>query len=274
MLTDARALIAAIAADPRDDLAWIAYADWLIERGDPRGEHIHLERQGQPAKPDDELYLSPELLPFRHYWRLHFERTFIRHARYFAAPDDQAPPEAVRALVADPHAVLLETLRMGCQPELVAELLAAPPPPRLDMLVTVDLRNVQFATYGPGPRGAVAIPTLRELWTCAAALPAVLAGDFDLPAIETLRWFDTQPLPELFGAGSIFARPPPRLSTVMFWGDATRFVAGLVDSPLAGQLRQLDIANLSDADRDVLRAHREAFPLLENAAGLFGPSPS
>lgn len=35
--------LAAIAADPNDDDARLVYADWLTERGDPRGEYLRLE---------------------------------------------------------------------------------------------------------------------------------------------------------------------------------------------------------------------------------------
>jgi uncharacterized protein (TIGR02996 family) len=35
--------LAAIAADPSDDEARLVYADWLIERGDPRGEYLRVE---------------------------------------------------------------------------------------------------------------------------------------------------------------------------------------------------------------------------------------
>lgn len=40
---DGAALLAAILADPRDDQARQVYADWLTERGDPRGEFITLQ---------------------------------------------------------------------------------------------------------------------------------------------------------------------------------------------------------------------------------------
>ena len=46
-----RALIAAILADPDDDAPRAVYADWLTERGDPRGELItvQLAKKQTPA---------------------------------------------------------------------------------------------------------------------------------------------------------------------------------------------------------------------------------
>jgi uncharacterized protein (TIGR02996 family) len=45
-----RELVAAIAAAPDDDAPKLVYADWLIERGDARGEHVRLAIAGhEPA---------------------------------------------------------------------------------------------------------------------------------------------------------------------------------------------------------------------------------
>ncbi len=41
--------LAALAADPDDAKACAGYADWLNERGDPRGEYLRLEAQPQIA---------------------------------------------------------------------------------------------------------------------------------------------------------------------------------------------------------------------------------
>ncbi|MBY0233120.1 MAG: TIGR02996 domain-containing protein [Gemmataceae bacterium] len=41
-MTD-EAFLAAIADAPRDGLTWLAYADWLEERGDPRAEWLRLQ---------------------------------------------------------------------------------------------------------------------------------------------------------------------------------------------------------------------------------------
>ncbi|MBK7400655.1 MAG: TIGR02996 domain-containing protein [Myxococcales bacterium] len=50
-------LLAAIHADPTDDALRAVYADWLSERGDPRGELINLQlrRTGKPSAREREL---------------------------------------------------------------------------------------------------------------------------------------------------------------------------------------------------------------------------
>ncbi len=50
-------LLAAIHANPGDDALRAVYADWLVERGDPRGEFINLQlrRTGKPSAREREL---------------------------------------------------------------------------------------------------------------------------------------------------------------------------------------------------------------------------
>jgi uncharacterized protein (TIGR02996 family) len=45
--------VAAILADPADDLAGLAFADWLDERGDPRAEYFRLRHQLRALEPDN-----------------------------------------------------------------------------------------------------------------------------------------------------------------------------------------------------------------------------
>jgi uncharacterized protein (TIGR02996 family) len=58
-MTDEADFLAAIIERPDDDLPRLAMADWLDERGDPRGEFIRVqcELTGLPAGP---LYIDPE----------------------------------------------------------------------------------------------------------------------------------------------------------------------------------------------------------------------
>jgi len=48
-MADAAAFLAAITADPDDDLPRLLYADWLDLRSDPRGEFIRLQIADEPA---------------------------------------------------------------------------------------------------------------------------------------------------------------------------------------------------------------------------------
>src|SRR5439155_5420030 len=52
-MDDERRLVDAIVAAPDDDAPRMVYADWLQQRGDPRGELIQLQCQ-LAAVPDDE----------------------------------------------------------------------------------------------------------------------------------------------------------------------------------------------------------------------------
>ena len=50
------AFVAAIRANPRDDVARLVYADWLDERNDPRGEWLRLEVQRKQFVDNASLY--------------------------------------------------------------------------------------------------------------------------------------------------------------------------------------------------------------------------
>jgi uncharacterized protein (TIGR02996 family) len=41
-MTDGQALLDSLVADPADAARWLVYADWLDDRGDPRGEYLRL----------------------------------------------------------------------------------------------------------------------------------------------------------------------------------------------------------------------------------------
>jgi uncharacterized protein (TIGR02996 family) len=55
-VTEDEAFIIAIRENPRDDTTRLVYADWLDERGDPRGEWIRIEVQLKHLVADGRLY--------------------------------------------------------------------------------------------------------------------------------------------------------------------------------------------------------------------------
>ena len=55
MSADERGFMAAIVANPEDDVPRLLYADWLEKHGDPRGEFIRVQCQ-RARLPED----SPE----------------------------------------------------------------------------------------------------------------------------------------------------------------------------------------------------------------------
>ena len=62
-MTDDAAFLSAIQANPNDELARLVYADWLDERGDPRGAYLRAESElSATAKPTETHRLSLRLV--------------------------------------------------------------------------------------------------------------------------------------------------------------------------------------------------------------------
>lgn len=244
---DQQALIDAIAAEPRARFLWEVYADWLLDRGDPRGELIHLELaiESGLADPDaleqvrgvtDEALVSPRLRAQLQFWQLEFRRGFIRCAMLtdaptFATAGEVIGVEAIDALFADQHAALLDTLnlRQGetSQSSLASAALAAPRH-ALRQLRIGDLGSIaarlnenapaleQLAIHASSEGDAVGIlahDNVRDLSSCTSACPAVCTGTVSLPRLESLTW-------EIIGddallrPGSLLFHPPPGLATI------------------------------------------------------------
>jgi uncharacterized protein (TIGR02996 family) len=80
-MTEEDALLQAISAEPEDDAPRLVYADWLEERGDPRGEFIRLECALARADPN-----GPRAAPLwtrRQQLINKYEREWIRELRPF-----------------------------------------------------------------------------------------------------------------------------------------------------------------------------------------------
>ena len=229
-------MIDAIVREPDVDGNWLVYADWLCERGDPRGELINLgmaadsedvRARVRELEADEERLISPRLAAQAHYWRFRWRRGFIDYADLQGAADDPAGVEALDALFADPHAALLAWVDLGRNRDMLAATLSRPRPslrvlgledaasvdglapatPRLERLV-LDVE--EFATGRPGGVARLVHPTLRVLDASAAACAAACTNDVELPALEEIEWSvrDDEPLLE---ASSVLHAPPPRL---------------------------------------------------------------
>lgn len=114
-------MIDAIVADPEDELGWLVYGDWLLERGHPRGELIQLAAlaaAGDQAAAwrireleDDEVpLLSPQLAAHARQWRFEWKRGFIDHAELMNDQRERLGATTIGALCEDPHAALLASL--------------------------------------------------------------------------------------------------------------------------------------------------------------------
>jgi uncharacterized protein (TIGR02996 family) len=147
MSIDEEALRAAIAAAPDDPEPFLVYADFLLQRGDPRGELIMVMHERE-LRPDDEALLrrQEELLPrssrallgglSKHgqYVELDWQRGFIRAATL--TNREQSPARSrlarlVALLAAAPAALLVDELtlvapELGAMQEAITALEANP----------------------------------------------------------------------------------------------------------------------------------------------------
>ncbi|MBY0231483.1 MAG: TIGR02996 domain-containing protein [Gemmataceae bacterium] len=79
-MSDEKALLAAIAADPCDALARLAYADWLEERGDARAELVRIEEEMARLAPFSDRYWK--LKPRRNELRAASDEDWLEAMRY------------------------------------------------------------------------------------------------------------------------------------------------------------------------------------------------
>jgi uncharacterized protein (TIGR02996 family) len=296
------ALIARIVADPGDASAWLAYRDWLLERGDPRGVWIAEATDTgddavakRPPVAEDQL-VSPRLAAQVHLLQLGWWRGFLRTAALTGAMDDPPTHETIRALFADPHAGLLSELALRhpiAETVPLWQALVEEPRPSLKQLTAnslgasaaqlANLPNLETlelvasgVRYGqssgsPAPVEVLDHPRLRRLAMERHTCPAVCRGTYDLPALESLEWaageLDMATLRddelELFTSSeSILHRPPAALDTLAL---DTRYTA---IEPLAvlercAVLRQLRRLSLRPAHLADLVARAASYQHLE-----------
>jgi uncharacterized protein (TIGR02996 family) len=256
-------LLAAIAAEPETLDNWIVYADWLSDRGDPRGELIAIElaleagTAGDEAQArhralvrDEDALLSPRLAAqAKHLW-LEWWRGFVRGAEVMFGPIDDPPTrEVLAALFADPHACMLRRLALGRRADLIEAALSCASVHELT-LRDVTQTELPLAEAFPNldslvlERGAFTIPELAlarlvhpRLRHIDGKCPALRTGNFDLPNLESIEVV-IDPV-DYFDEG-IFAKPPPRLSRLVASG-SVELVRRLRTSRLVSQLRVLSI---------------------------------
>jgi len=79
------AFLRGILTNPADLTGWLAYADWLDERSDPRAEYLRLQvRRGELRPEDPELAAVDDRLrnmreEFNPYWVAFFDRPPVEH---------------------------------------------------------------------------------------------------------------------------------------------------------------------------------------------------
>jgi uncharacterized protein (TIGR02996 family) len=251
-------LLEAVWADPQDDEARLVYADWLIERGDPRGELIAL--QCSPATPVTQQRTTELISRYGQQWLASyvrgvniglsgtFERGFLHTLEWNADPT-----KLLR--IAGPWLSTVETLVVrwwGRKPsKLAVKALSSPHLGGLLRLVGPSLTSVaQLATGRKTPHQLNAISAYAEDIDEVERSIASLAG---LPRLKTLlvksdlvpekpvleRFFDAVAPLELsvIGAGlppseaprgvldprprvplSVFAHPAARAASSLWFG--------------------------------------------------------
>lgn len=124
-------LLAAVYANPADDAPRLVYADWLLERNDPRGELISLQFQrrrgeGTPATEEREKELlkrhgkawlgplAPVISFGKNYSGSRFERGFLAVADIILSVGKKLEP-----LMTDPAWATVEELQGSFAPELL-----------------------------------------------------------------------------------------------------------------------------------------------------------
>lgn len=220
-MSSEKALIAAIVDAPTVPGPWCAYRDWLIERGDPRGEWIRAALEADDGvsrrRPvDDEELMTPRLYAQSHLLRVGWWRGFIHSAGLCGAMDDPPTHETLDALFADPHAALLSSLAIVHPITATVplwEAVVANERPRLRSLraenlgsgvaeLACKLPDLEHLTLGgmfvasrripfessAAPAARLVHPNLRELETAPTSSPALITGDFELPRLAALGW--------------------------------------------------------------------------------------
>jgi uncharacterized protein (TIGR02996 family) len=85
-MTDESAFLAAILADADNDTPRLVYADWLEERGDPRGEFIRVQCEFEAASQNDSWPEGPAGMNRYNALRERESRLLTFHAAEWAAP--------------------------------------------------------------------------------------------------------------------------------------------------------------------------------------------
>ncbi len=304
MAVQEQQFVDAIAEDPTALDRWDVYADWLLERGELRGELISLELATEAGRGSDEIasritslkyytqhLVTPRLLEELRHWKLDWRRGFVRGASALGRPT----LEAVDALLGDPHVVLLERLELG----------RGATPAVFELLVRSTRRSLREldSAIVIGDKLGERLPALERLVTttlsCSAPLvhrglrelvvgichgAGLRSTEHDLPALERLA-IDVDLL-AFFATQSLVTRPPARLACLAIGeepmldvpGDATQaqviamleqraeaVAERLARTPLAAQLRSLEILH-GAFNVGALFARAAAFPRLERLA--------
>jgi uncharacterized protein (TIGR02996 family) len=233
-------MLAAVVAAPDDDAPRLVYADWLAERGDPRGEFIQLgcelARTGAPEldRRVGALWRKHELTwiePFRDAIQTHrWWRGFVEHV----GADGNALATHGEPLLAHEPVTSIQLVRASRLARPLGDVRA------IAKARTLDLSRNDLDGDGMARAFAVPLPNVRSLSLSTNPMGLVgltTLGVAELPAIESLS---------LRSAGiDAFA------------------LDGIVDGPILDRLRELDLSNNPLGARGVVKLAQRALPRME-----------
>jgi uncharacterized protein (TIGR02996 family) len=271
-LTDGRELLAAVLADPDADEPRAVYADWLDERGDPRGEFIHLQRErlglhiDLPRRIEIEDRETELLEAHKDEWleglghddeSFQLRRGFVEVASLSIAHANGGRPDEIRALAPLRHVDLFITpgekpeaerwswVRRVPTLELVADDEPAPQPILDDLARAGHLGGLRgLLTRGVLVRALppveLEVLSLRYAGLGAEDVAPLLAA----PGLRNLRVLDLSGnLLGDDGARAIAAAELPRLETLALahCGIEAAGARALAGAPFARRLRALSL---------------------------------
>jgi uncharacterized protein (TIGR02996 family) len=247
-VSDEDTLLAQVLASPADDEPRRVYADWLTQRGDPRGEFIALQLRDTGSPEDAKLRDAAWELEkqYREAWvpkvkglRINgFVRGFPEHVHFVG--DDFAAGAA--ALMRS-----LPVVRVSLRKATDAHLERLAGLPELARLERLDLEGL----HDEGFQALVASPNLSQLGALevsqGALGPASMRALADASVAKSLRFLSVHRNPLEDAGLAAVARWPAagrlrtlRLTECAFGGEGLR---ELLASPLFSQLEELSVAS-------------------------------
>jgi uncharacterized protein (TIGR02996 family) len=259
----------AIVDDPDNRAHYAVYADWLQAQNDPRGEYIALAIAVEQARSRHAVETAAE----------HFKR----HGPYLAGRQAAVRQSTwrwgfVRELQVgmSPAAIVAALDHPSCRfaTGVAIAATAAHPARQVDAVLAAVTRAAPPTLRALDLAPRTLVSSLHVAAPLLARLRAVkLAGRYGVdamccdgltaaaaPALERLE-LRAASKPAVDAVGALIARGLPSLTHLRVHAqDIAATVRAVVESPLAPQLRVLELRGLAaDADVDALVAHRERF---------------
>ena len=226
------------------------YADWLMERGHPRGRLIAVQRALR-ERPEDAALREEEVWLLGELWEplvgidIEWRDGFVERARVTNGYD-------LDRVLRDPSARMVRELVVEDTTAVAFVMRAWPPPPLRRLVLGSDETDWPVSVSDVGAR----YPDLEELELRGRA---VEVGELYVPKLRVLRVdamsLSARTIQSIVGA----TWPALRALRVHQTPGCTAFVRALTRSPLARVIDELALGRLVDGDAEMLVLHRAAF---------------